>query len=193
MIGNLLSQVNANQLTDKRVKKILDEGEDFKIRARLDALRNNTDGNDDDEDGGDGDSGGGGTYRRKLRKRRSRRQSLPPQELPPLPPIALTANLRSPATAPPLTSKRLTRQKNDIIDYIPEEEHSDDFSNHVDFTPRPDPIFQTNFTRPKTSLTDKTTNTIEILPTVKENESEPIETDTIQSNYRNCFLTLNNK
>ena len=71
MIGNLLSQVNVNQLTDKQVKKILDEGEDLKTRARLDALRNNTDGNDDDEDGGDGSSGGGSSYRRKLKKRRS--------------------------------------------------------------------------------------------------------------------------
>ena len=91
----------------------------------------------------------------------------------------MTTNLRSPTAAPPSTSKRLTRQKNDIIDYIPEEEHRDDFSNQADFTPRPDPIFQTDFIRPKTSLTDKTANTVEILPTVKENESEPIETDTI--------------
>ena len=73
VIGNLLSQVNANQLIDKQVKKILDEGEDLKIRARLDALRNNTDGNDVDEDGSDGGSGGGGSYRRKLKKRRPRR------------------------------------------------------------------------------------------------------------------------
>ena len=38
VIGNLLSQVNANQLTDKQVKNILGEGEDLKIRARLDPL-----------------------------------------------------------------------------------------------------------------------------------------------------------
>ena len=73
MIGNLLSQVNANQLIDKQVKKILDEREDLKIRARLDALRNNTDGNNVDEDGSDSSSDGGGSYRRKLKKRRSRR------------------------------------------------------------------------------------------------------------------------
>ena len=73
MIGNLLSQVNANQLIDKQVKKILDEGEDLKIRTRLDALRNNTDGNDVDEDGSDSSSDGSGSYRRKLNKRRSRR------------------------------------------------------------------------------------------------------------------------
>ena len=71
VIGNLLSQVNANQLIDKQVKKILDEGEDLKIRARLDALRNNTDGNDVDEDGSDGGSGGGGSYRRKLKKKKT--------------------------------------------------------------------------------------------------------------------------
>ena len=109
VIGNLLSQVNANQLTDKQVKKILDEGEDLKTRARLDALRNNTDGNDDDEDGDDGGSGGSGSYRRKPKK--SWRQSLPPPELPPLPPTALTTDLRPPTTAPHSTSKRLTRQK----------------------------------------------------------------------------------
>ena len=68
MIGNLLSQVNANQLTDKQVKNILGEGEDLKIRARGDALRNNTftgGDDDDDENGGEGVGGGGGSVNLK--------------------------------------------------------------------------------------------------------------------------------
>ena len=105
-----------------------------------------------------------------LRKKKSRRrQSSPPPELPPLPPIALTTTLRPPIIASSSTSKRLTRQKNDVVDYIPEDEDKVDFSDQVDFTPKqPDPIFQTDFSRPNTFLTDKTTNTIEILPTVKK-------------------------
>ena len=68
VIDNLLSQVNANQLTDKQVKNILGEGEDLKIRARGDALRNNTftgGGDDDDENGGEGGGGGGGSVNLK--------------------------------------------------------------------------------------------------------------------------------
>ena len=87
--------------------------------------------------------------------------------------------MRPPTTAPPSTSKRLTRKKNDVIDYIPEDEGKVDFNDQVDFTPKPNPIFQIDFTRPKTSLTDKTTNTVEILPTVKENDGRPVETNTI--------------
>ena len=72
VIGNLLSQGNANQLTDQLVKNILGEGENLKIRARLEALRNNTftgGDDDDDEDGSDGGSDGGGGYRRKFKKK----------------------------------------------------------------------------------------------------------------------------
>ena len=64
VIGKLLNQVNANQLTDQLVKNILGEGEDLKTRARLDTLRNNTftggDDDDGDEDSGDGGNGGVG-------------------------------------------------------------------------------------------------------------------------------------
>ena len=49
VIGNILSQVNSNQLIDAQVKKPLGEGEDSKIRVILDALRNGSDGS-----GGDG-------------------------------------------------------------------------------------------------------------------------------------------
>ena len=47
--------------------------------------------------------------------------------------------------------------------------------------PKPDPIiFQTDFSRPKTFLTNKTTNTIEILPTVKENVAKEDKLKLIQ-------------
>ena len=46
--------------------------------------------------------------------------------------------------------------------------------------PKPDPIiFQTDFSRPKTFLTNKT-NTIEILPTVKENVAKEDKLKLIQ-------------
>ena len=70
-----MRQANTNQLTDQLVKNILDKGEDLKIRATLDALRNNTftggddDDDDDDENGGDGGSGGGAGYRRNFKKK----------------------------------------------------------------------------------------------------------------------------
>ena len=51
VVENLLSQVSASTLRDVHVKKLLDGGEDAKIKARLDALRNFRGGNDDDEDG----------------------------------------------------------------------------------------------------------------------------------------------
>ena len=102
--GNLLSQVNANQLTDQLAKNILGKGEHLKIRARLDALRNNTfTGGDDNVDGR---RGGSGSYRHNFQKKKSQKQqSLPPPELPPLPLIALTTNLRPPTAPPPSTSK----------------------------------------------------------------------------------------
>ena len=39
VIGNIMSQVNANQLTEAQVKKLLSEGEEAKIMLRLGALR----------------------------------------------------------------------------------------------------------------------------------------------------------
>ena len=59
VVGNLLSQVSASNLADAQVKKLLDEAQDTKIKARLDALRNFRGGNDDNEDGPGGGSRGG--------------------------------------------------------------------------------------------------------------------------------------
>lgn len=53
VIGNILSQGNANQLIDAQVKELLGEGEDSKIRVILDALRSGS-----DSSGGDGGGNG---------------------------------------------------------------------------------------------------------------------------------------
>ena len=58
IIGNLLSQVNANQIGEKEVKELFSKAEDEKISRRLDALRRYND--DDDGDGGDGGDEGPG-------------------------------------------------------------------------------------------------------------------------------------
>ena len=77
-----------------QVKKLLDDAEDAKIKARLDALKNFRGGDDDDEDGPGG--GGRGGFGRRIKKRGPR----PPLSPPPLPPIALTTDLR-PSNLPP--------------------------------------------------------------------------------------------
>ena len=71
ILGNLLTQVNANQVSAKRVKKFLVNVQDDEIQRRLDKLRRDTttnnnnngdednidfnfnDGNDDDDDDDD--------------------------------------------------------------------------------------------------------------------------------------------
>ena len=73
--GNLLAQIQAGQLTDKEVQHLLSEGENKKLEARLNALREGGggggDSGDDNEDGGAGGYGGGDDYDRKpwLRKK----------------------------------------------------------------------------------------------------------------------------
>ena len=93
--GNILSLVSANQLTDDQVKNLLGEGEDLKIRARLDALRNNKSDDDDDDDDG--------SY-----------PQLP--SLPPLPPIALLSFLTPPMPPAPLRSSK--KKKKDLLQMI---------------------------------------------------------------------------
>ena len=56
IIGNLLSQVNANQIGEKEVKELFSKAEDEKIRRRFDALRRYNDVN-----GGDGSDEGPGS------------------------------------------------------------------------------------------------------------------------------------
>ena len=63
VIGNLLSQVNANKISDAKVKQLLGQGKDGEIQARLNRLRkridksdnNNNNTNFDDSDVDDDD------------------------------------------------------------------------------------------------------------------------------------------
>ena len=48
--GNLLSQVNANRISDEKVKQLLDQAKNEELQARLDSLRKRTDKSDDDDD-----------------------------------------------------------------------------------------------------------------------------------------------
>ena len=144
VVGNLLSQVSASTLTDAQVKKLLDEAEDTKIKARLDALRNFRGGNDDDEDGPGGSSRGG--FDRCIK----RGGPTAPLSLPPLLSIPLTADLRPPnlPPAPRKVRKKKKKQFPEPMEAEPQDEH--------DFVPaKTDPIFQTHFTRPKTTLVYK--------------------------------------
>ena len=50
IIGNLLSQVNANKISDAKVKQLLGQAKDEELQARLDRLRKRIDKSDDDDD-----------------------------------------------------------------------------------------------------------------------------------------------
>ena len=50
ILKNLLTQVNENQVRDKRVKELLGNIKDDEIQRRLDELRRDTNNNNDDND-----------------------------------------------------------------------------------------------------------------------------------------------
>ena len=55
IIGNLLSQVNANKISDAKVKQLLDQAKDEELQATQDRLRKRIDKSDDDDDDDDDD------------------------------------------------------------------------------------------------------------------------------------------
>ena len=81
IIGNIISQVNANQIGEKGVKEFFAKAEEEKIRRRVEALRRR-----DDEDGG---GGGGGS---------DRQPPPPPLPLQRLPSLPIFSPPRSPPT-----------------------------------------------------------------------------------------------
>ena len=123
-LGNLLAQIQAGQLTDQEVQRLLSEGENQKIQARLNALKNDreltanvdSDDNNDDNFGagsepGPGPGPGPGSDDRKPWRRKGpiRPRTPPPkdrvwwkhvhqQPLPPPPPPAPTLRPRSTKT-----------------------------------------------------------------------------------------------
>ena len=50
IIGNLLSQVNANKISDAKVKQLLDQAKDEELQATQNRLRKRIDKSDDDDD-----------------------------------------------------------------------------------------------------------------------------------------------
>ena len=86
IIGNIISQVNTNQIREKGVKELFARAEDEKIRRKLEALRGR-----DNEDGGDRGPGGSGQPPPPL---------LPSQRLP-SPPSFLPSFLPHPPGSPP--------------------------------------------------------------------------------------------
>ena len=134
---------------------MLGEGEDLKIRARLDTLRNNK------NDFYKGDSGGGnddnnddeGGYPQ-------------PPSLAPLPPIELSSFLTPPTPPAPLRSAKKKNQGPPPDDYPIDV--SDNEDDQINFIPKTDPVFETDFNRPTTSLIHKTNNVIEMVPKVKK-------------------------
>ena len=53
IIGNLLSQVNANKISDAKVKQLLGQAKDEELQARLDGLRKRIDKSDNDDNNND--------------------------------------------------------------------------------------------------------------------------------------------
>ena len=49
IIGNLLSEVNGNKISDSKVKQLLGQAKDEELQARLDRLRKRIDKSDDDD------------------------------------------------------------------------------------------------------------------------------------------------
>ena len=161
VVGN-----KASTLTDAQVKKIFSDGEDAKIRASLDALRNDNTGGNDDEDGpgGGGGNSNGGFTRPKCKKRWRQRGPISPLWPLPLPPIALAADLRPPILPP---APKLPKQN-----FFPPNEFPPPpliETDETDFLPKTETIFQTDFSRPKTNLTDKKKNIVEVIPQLKKN------------------------
>ena len=84
--------MNASQLTDNQVQKLLGEGEDQKIKVRLHLLRRNNlrddnDSDNNDEDDGSGKGGSSTARGHRISKKRPLTMSV-------FPPVALKNNLK---------------------------------------------------------------------------------------------------
>ena len=138
--ANIISQKNANQIGEKGVKELFVRAEDEKIRRRLEALKRW-----DNEDAGEGGSGSSG----------------PPRLPPPLPPQTLPSPPAfSPTRSPPTLDNLLNSEG-----WFFGTESLNDVRNDLWKLEK----FEKDYSKPMTSLTDKTENLVEIIPKVKEN------------------------
>ena len=145
--GNIISQVNANQIGAKGVKELFARAEDEKIRRRPETPKRR-----DNEDGGGGGSGGSG---------------LPP----PLPPPLIPQTLRSPPVFSPPRSPPTLDNLLDCEGRFFGTESLNDVRNDLWNLEK----FETDYSKPITSLTDKAENSVEIIPKVKERKLKPEE------------------
>ena len=145
IIGNIIGQVNTNQIGEKGVKELFVRAEDEKIRRRLQALKRR-----DNEYVGEGGSGGSGLSP-------SLPPPLPPQALPSPPPF-------SPPSSPP-TLDNLLDSKGGFF----ETESLNDVRNDLWNSEK----FETDYNKPITPLTDKADNSVEIIPKVQERKLKP--------------------
>ena len=141
-------------LTEAQVKKILSNGEDAKIRARLDALRNDNAGGNDNEDGpgGCGGNSNGGFTHPKCKKRWTQCGPIPPLSPSPLPPVALVADVK--LLIPP-SAPKLTKQNFFPADEFPPPPQELMETDETDFVFKTETIFQTDFSRLKTNIVYK--------------------------------------
>ena len=143
VLGNLLVQIQVGPLTDKEVQRLLSEGKNKKIEARLNALKKSNevtagdaDSGDDDDGGYGGDTNGGGgddvfdkkTWRRKDPIRRSPppkdrtwwkhvdKKQLPPPPPPPPPPPLFSQYLFRGKKYPPKPPKKLNTRTGPSVD-----------------------------------------------------------------------------
>ena len=149
IIGNIISQVNAKQIGEKVVKELFGRPEDEKIRRRLEALR----GQDDEDDGGREPDG------------QPPPPPLPPQRLPS--PPSFSPKFSQPPPSSPLSLDNLPDSEGGFFGTESLSDVRNDLWNN--------PKFETDYSRPVTSLTDKAENTIEVIPKIKERLSEPEE------------------
>ena len=147
IIGNIISQVNANQIGEKGVKELFAMAEDEKIRRRLKAMKRR-----DNEDDGEGGSCGSG----------------PP---PPLPSPLSAQTLPSPPAFSPLRSPPTLNILLDSEGGFFGTQSLNDVRNDLWNSEK----FERDYSKPITSSTDKAENSVEIIPKVKERKLKPEE------------------
>ena len=188
IIGNLLSQVNANKISDAKVKQLLDQAKNEELQPRLDRLRKRIDkSNDDDnnnnnnninfDDSDDDDNNVGGE---ELRRRYSnlRRPIMPPNDNNEEELFCRYNNLLN-------NDEELLRRYNDLrtplfrdippSPLLPLKRPNIEKGYDDTFLPPQTPTVEalkTDFDRPITNLIDKANNIIEMVP---KNEKQDLD------------------
>ena len=170
IIGNIISQVNVNQIGEKGVKVLFARAEDEKIRRRLEALKRR-----DNEDGGEGGSGSSGQAPPPP-------PTLPPQTLPSPPTFSPTFSPTLPGSPP--SSNGLIEGEDRFFGTESLKYFRNDFWNSKKF--------ETEYSKPIISLTGKAENSIEMIPKLKK-ENQNLKKLLSQMNCLNFSKRLTRK